>query len=1139
MIACPGCGFEAPDDFAFCPKCATALTPPRAAVEERKIVTTLFCDLVAFTAMSEAADPEDVDAVLRSYHLAARRVIEAHGGSVEKFIGDAVVGAFGVPVVHEDDPERAVRAGLRIIAALEGMNRPDGTPLEARCGVNTGEALVRLDVTSGSGEGLLTGDAVNTAARLQTVAPSMGVVVGELTHMLTAQAFTYSELEPLELKGKADTVRAWLAGQPVARTGLRTTGTAVTPFLGREDELAALHDTLWHASRASKAHVVLLVGEPGIGKSRLVLEFARSLDERPGMVTWRQGRCLPYGEGVTFWALGEILKGHAGILDSDDVASAEAKLEAVLPEGEDKPWLRQRLRPLLGLEASQAAREENFAAWTRFLELVSGVRPTVLVLEDLHWAGEGMLAFVEHLLVRELEAPLLIVATTRPELLRQHEGALTAAAGDGPARRITLPTLSRHDAGALIEYLLDAELAADVGARIVDLAGGNPLYAEQYVRLLLDRGLLVRAADRLRLESDGQLPLPETVQAVLAARLDTLPAEHKALLCDAAVLGETFWRGGVAALSGCEASAVDEAMTALAARDLVRPVVTPTIEGESEYLFWHALARDVAYSEVPRKVRARKHRAAALWIEKQAGERGNDFTEILVHHYEAALGLARTVGDEALAASLVAPTIDCLKRAGERTLHLDVAAAERHFARALELAGPGTSERLRLLPRWAEAVWLRNRYREAAVALEEAIAGLKADGEIRAAAAAMCLLANVLPFLAEPAGDVIRDAVDLLAEDGPSREQAWILGLYALFITLEGEEPQAVIDAATRAIDISELLALPEAAMAMSCRGSARLELGDMGGLEEFERAIAAARTQGLGVERATIEFNYNGPVLLVRGARAAHRVLTEGIDFTLRHGLDAYTVTYRVGQIATMYALGQWDQAQAQASDLMPGLEESEDIWDVLNVRSLQARILAHRGKPAEAIPFLAWVVENGRESEIVWTKALALLGASAVHLGLGETGVAASLLAEVSARTRAPAFTWTDEAEAVRIALACGDEETAACIVERLDSAFPARALPLQLHVMTTVEGALAEARGQHEPAAAGFAAAAIGWRDFEMPFEEAHALFGQGRCLVALGRAPEAAAPLAAAREIFARLGAKPAFDETESALAAADL
>ncbi len=529
--------------------CGAALAPPAAsrpagAREERKTVTVLFCDVVGFTAMSEAADPEDVEAVLGRYHEAVRREVERHGGVVEKYIGDAVVGVFGVPAAHEDDAERAVRAGLRVVESVEGVTRPDGAPLQVRVGVNTGEAFVRLDVDPASGRGLVTGDAVNTAARLQTAAAPMSVIVGPLTRELTGDVIVYDAFAPVLARGKTRPVGAWLVTGRRSRTGLRTAASVRGPFLGRARELEALRDAARAAWEAREAHFVLVAGEPGIGKSRLVLEFFREVERSAELITWRQGRCLAYGDGVTFWALGEILREHAGVVDSDGLETVEAKLEAVLPDGQDRPWLRQRLRPLLGLEAAQASRPENFAAWTRFTELIARGRPMVLVLEDLHWAGEGMLAFVEHLLARELPVPLLVVATTRLELLQRRTGPLTEPGG-GPRRaRIDLPALSADDTRALVSGLLGAEGPANVDHQVAALCGGNPLYTEQYVRLLLDGGYLADASPSPDLRGDAGLPLPATVHAVLSARLDALPRELKAMLGDAAVLGEAFWRGG-------------------------------------------------------------------------------------------------------------------------------------------------------------------------------------------------------------------------------------------------------------------------------------------------------------------------------------------------------------------------------------------------------------------------------------------------------------------------------------------------------------------------------------------------------------------------------------------------------------------
>ncbi len=332
-------------------------------------MTALFCDLVGFTALSESADPEDLDRTLTGYFELARRQIERHGGVVEKFVGDAVVGVFGVPAAHEDDPERAVRAGLQIAHGAGQLEGLGGEPLRVRVGINTGEALVRLGVAPLSGQGFVLGDAINTAARLQPLAPELGVVVGLATYEATAAVFDYEELEPATLKGKSQPVRVFAATNPRAPLGTDLTRTHDRPFVGREIDLALLTGIFDRTVASDSSHLVTIVGEPGLGKSRIVAELSSYVDSRPELVTWRQGHCLPYGDGITFWALGEIVKAHAGVLESDPPEVASTKLESVLPTGPEREWFRQRLLPLLGIEASSVAdREELFTAWRRFLE---------------------------------------------------------------------------------------------------------------------------------------------------------------------------------------------------------------------------------------------------------------------------------------------------------------------------------------------------------------------------------------------------------------------------------------------------------------------------------------------------------------------------------------------------------------------------------------------------------------------------------------------------------------------------------------------------------------------------------------------------------------------------------------------------
>src|SRR5918995_1127967 len=484
MPRCAVCGQDNPGGFRFCGACGAPLAgPARAPAEERRLVTVLFCDLVGFTARSDQADPEDVGALLRPYHARFRAEIERLGGTLDKFIGDGVMAVFGAPVAHEDDPERAVRCALGMLTAIQELNLAHPSlDLAVRIGITTGQALVRLGPDQRS-EGVV-GDVVNTASRLEGVAPAGGVVVGEVTFRATRRQFDYQELGAVQVKGKADPVPVWRLEGARSRTGIEAIRRASTPFVGRQAELDLLKGLFEQTLTDRTVRLVTVVGEPGVGKSRFVSELAASVDDRPELITWRQGRCLPYGDGITFWALGEIVKAQAGILESDPSAEVAAKLEAavadLLADPSERGWLRERLAPLVGIagpDAVKAERAELFAAWQRFVEAIAASHPLVLVIEDLHWADQAMLEW----------------------------------------------------------------------------AAGNPLYAEEFARLLADQGLVVEG----EVAAAPDIPVPETVHGLIAARLDTLTPEVRALVQNAAVVGRVFWPGAVAAMDGNRPAGAD------------------------------------------------------------------------------------------------------------------------------------------------------------------------------------------------------------------------------------------------------------------------------------------------------------------------------------------------------------------------------------------------------------------------------------------------------------------------------------------------------------------------------------------------------------------------------------------------------
>ncbi len=635
------------------------MAEPTAVGQERKLVTVLFADVTGSTALGERLDPEQLQEVMAAYFAAMREEIEAEGGTVEKFIGDAVMAAFGVPAAHEDDPARALRAARRMLHRLEDVNRrldrSHGTILQIRIGVNTGEVLAA--VAPAPGDPMVTGDAVNLAARLQQVADPGEIAVSERTAR-AARGFRFRPLGPLDLKGKSEPVEVLVltgtSEEPERGVpGLRA------PMVGRDQELALLETVYGRTSTESRANLVTIYGDPGVGKSRLTSEFlARLAGTKPEPLLLR-GRCLPYGEGVTYWPLAEILKGHAGVLDSDPPEVALDKigrsaLDLIGPDvAADPPRAAAALAYTVGLEdpaypfrtmEPRQVRLDVHAAWRSFFSALAARSPVVAILEDIHWADGAMLDLLEDLADR-VQGPLLLVCPARPELTGRRPGW---GGGKRNFSSIGLEPLSPADADRLVGFLLAVEdLPESVHRRILERAEGNPFFLEEIVRHLIDEGRIVRSGDRWRAAEDiGDVLIPDTVQGVLAARIDLLAPPEKHALQSAAVVGRVFWPGPVRRLLNGEASALDASLGHLEERDLVLSRLSSSITGEPEFAFKHVLTRDVAYETIPRRERVPAHAAVARWLEETTGERWREYSELLAHHYDTAYRAAREGGGE-------------------------------------------------------------------------------------------------------------------------------------------------------------------------------------------------------------------------------------------------------------------------------------------------------------------------------------------------------------------------------------------------------------------------------------------------------------------------------------------------------------
>ncbi|MDQ2910215.1 MAG: AAA family ATPase [Actinomycetota bacterium] len=999
MVVCQSCGKENPDEARFCLACGTPMAAPEPAVgpaEERKLITVLFVDVVGSTARAEQLDPEDVRSMLAPYHARARAKLESFGGRVEKFVGDAVLALFGAPVAHEDDPERAVRAAFAIREAIAELNAKDAwLDLHIRVGVHTGEALVMLDARPDQGDWTAAGDVMNTAARLQSAAPTDGILVGELTYRATHEAIEYRDHEPIEAKGKAEPVPVWEA------VGVRQRESAApragAPLIGRTQELEQVWELWEQIEKARRPGLATLLGPPGIGKSRLLAELAGRLGERCD-VHW--GRCLSYGEGITYWPVVEILKHAAGITHDDDESAVSDKLGALLAGlgTSDRDQLRTMAAALANLIGVATTPEGTYSAaeigqaelhWgiRRVLELLSARRPLVLVLEDLHWAEPTLLDLIEFLGESGAEAPFLLLCSARPEA---REARPTLFVSDSSRRTVELEALSADESEALLAGLLREEgLPPGAAARLLENAGGNPLFLEETARMLSDAGEL----DEGEVE---KLPVPTSLQALIGSRLDQLPASSKRIAQQASVIGSVFWPGAVVHLGANGDLA--PGLSDLERRDLIRANVSSSVAGEDEYVFKHVLIREVAYGRVPKGERARLHSRFAEWTQALPGGE-DELVEIVAYHLEQACLIARTIArheepppfDLAVAA-LARAAAKAERREGFRE-------AERFYSRALELADAvevGTRADLR----YRRSLMLvgRGALGQARDELVEVLDAALSVGRLELRCAALLTLANL-----EWKQGHAREQRDLLAEAHSIAEAIGDrrLGIMTAFELanlrgwFEGEAGEAVEDlrdALARAEEFGDRALLTEAHLRL---GTALINMGELAEAEErFTSALELAGEDGSHRDeaRATTLLGF---VKYYRGEPAvAEQLAAQALEWLERTGDTDLQIQNFRSLARYAIARGDFEQAERRLRAVLP-LALELGGWLATDIYRYLAEAIVRQGRLDDANELVAFAARSVPKEDH-YARASLLVAEAIVATEAGEPTAAATAFAE-----------------------------------------------------------------------------------------------------------------------------------------------
>ena len=1128
-VACPSCGAANEPGEKFCGECGTALdastsepaiATPSSPAAERRFVSVLFADLVGFTTASEERDAEDTRELLSRYFDTARTLVERYGGTVEKFIGDAVMAVWGTPVAQEDDAERAVRAALDLVAAVPELD----SALQARAGVLTGEAAVTLGA---EGQGMVAGDLVNTASRVQSAAEPGTVLVGESTKRASEAAIAYASAGEHELKGKAEPTPLWQALRVTAGRGgaLKSVGLE-PPFVGRDRELRLVKE-LFHASADEhRAQLVSVIGIAGIGKSRLGWEFFKYMDGLEEGVWWHRGRCLAYGEGVAFWALAEMIRMRAGIVEGEEPPSAAAKLRASVGEfvleAEERRFVEPRLLHLLGLEDGPArSKEELFGAWRLFFERMAEQGPVALLFEDLQWADAALVEFVGHLLEWARQQPIFVLCLARPELQGRHPEF-----GQGSHQTtLSLAPLSEPAMRALLDGFVPG-LSEELRERILARAEGVPLYAVETVRMLLDRGLLVADEGVYRVTGDvAELEVPETLQGLIAARLDGLAAEERRLLQDASVLGKTFTKESLGALSGLGEAQLDPLLSGLVRKEVLGVQADPRSPERGQYGFLQDLVRRVAYETLARRDRKTRHLAAAAQLEESFGAAEQEIVEVVAAHYVAAYEAQPDADD---ATEIKAKAREHLARAGERAGSLAaVEEARRSFERAAELADEPL-ERARLLEQAGFMALAATEYEPAEHAFAQALALLEDAGERHAAARVSGRLAYVEQIAGRPdqALERLERAFAAVAGDEPDADIAELASRLAQSYAFAGELERAV-EPAELALDLSEALRLPETltralgVKSMIARGHRRPQEE----LAFLRHVIALGLEHDLPRQVATGYGNLSDACFHGDRYGEALDALAELLALVRRIG-DRRGELYGLSE--TSYALsmtGGWDEALATGSEIPE--DQLRVTGQLASVLTGLVEIDLHRGRVEDARAFLSIF---GHLEQSIDVQDRSIYGAARAALqyaeGRYQHALEGGLAAVQTATTQGmgsqavkQGFVW-----AVESALALGELGRADELLAMVEELQPGIRPPfLEAHAQRF--------RARMADEEEGFKAAAGGFREYNFPFWLAVTQLEHAEWLASRGRLEDAEPLLAEARETFERLEAAPWLERSE--------